>query len=74
MIILKRVIKAKVELGLLLMLAVYMPSLYSFTQSFMVVIDWNDSHAGTSPSLLPSLFFSLLGASIRCCLCCLYTP
>ncbi len=45
MIILKRVIKAKVELGILIMLVVYMPSLYNFTQSFMVIIDWNDSHA-----------------------------
>ena len=45
MIILKRVIKAKVELGILIMLAVYMPSLYNFTQSFIVIMDWNDSHA-----------------------------
>ncbi len=58
MIILKRVIKAKVELGLLFMLVVYMPSLYNFTQSFMVVVDWNDDRAGTSLSFSLSLFLS----------------
>lgn len=44
-IILKRVIKSKVDIGILLMLVLYMPSLYNFIQSFMVVLDWNDTHA-----------------------------
>lgn len=43
--ILKRVIKAKVEVGICLMLLLYMPVLNVFVQGFVVVTDWNDSLA-----------------------------
>ena len=43
--ILKRVVKAKVEIGLALMLLIYTPALYTFLQSLIFVTDWNDSHA-----------------------------
>ena len=43
--ILKRVVKAKVEIGLSLMLTLYIPCLYVFLRSLVVVTDWNDSHA-----------------------------
>ena len=42
-IILKRVVKAKVNIGLLLMMLVYTPALYVFLQAVSVVVDWNDS-------------------------------
>ena len=44
-IILKEVLKSKMEIGILLMLAVLMPALDVFTQSTMVITDWNDATA-----------------------------
>ena len=46
-IILKEVLKTKTELGVLLMLALLMPSLAVFTQSTMVITDWNDAVAAS---------------------------
>ena len=42
-IILKRVVKAKIDIGIVLMFAIYMPALRSFTEGFMVITDWNDT-------------------------------
>ena len=41
-IIMKRVVKAKTEIGLGLMFFVLIPALYTFTQGIIVVVDWND--------------------------------
>ena len=41
--ILKRVVKAKVEIGLTFLMLMYIPALNIFVQSFIVVTDWNDS-------------------------------
>ena len=46
-ILLKRVVKAKTEVGLALMFLLYMPSLYFFSQSLVVILDWNDTIAMT---------------------------
>jgi len=44
-IILKRIVKAKVNVGILFMLIIYMPALFSFAQSFFIITDWNDTLA-----------------------------
>ena len=44
-IILKEVLKMKTEIGILFMVAILMPALDVFTQSTMVITDWNDATA-----------------------------
>lgn len=44
-IILKRVVKAKVNIGLCFMLILYMPALHIFVQSFFPITDWNKNFA-----------------------------
>jgi len=44
-IILKRVVKCKVEIGIALMFLIFMPAVYTFAQSLIVIIDWNDTIA-----------------------------
>jgi len=46
-IILKRVVKSKVDIGLAFMLVMYMPALYIFTQSFFPIMDWNQLFASS---------------------------
>lgn len=46
-IILKRVVKSKVDIGLTLMFAMYMPALYIFIKSFFPIMDWNKTLAQT---------------------------
>lgn len=46
-IILKRVVKAKIDVGLMLMTALFLPVLYTLLQSLIVVLDWNDTLAPT---------------------------
>jgi hypothetical protein len=61
-LILKRVIKAKVEIGVSFLLALYMPVLSTFTQSLILVTDWNDYDASTfrrhENSYVPCYFLS----------------
>jgi Ran GTPase-activating protein (RanGAP) involved in mRNA processing and transport len=42
-IILKRVVKVKIDIGIMVMFAVYMPALRVFAEGFFVIIDWNDT-------------------------------
>lgn len=42
-IILKRAVKTKTEIALALMFLLYMPALYTFLQSVIVIMDWNDA-------------------------------
>ena len=44
-IILKRVVKSKLETGIVLMFLLYMPALYVFMQSIIIITDWNDTIA-----------------------------
>ena len=44
-IVLKRVMKAKVELGLVLMFLFFTPVLYNLSMTIILVLDWNDSTA-----------------------------
>lgn len=44
-IILKRAVKAKIDLGLLLMCCLYMPVLYTLVQTVTMITDWNDTLA-----------------------------
>lgn len=44
-IILKRAVKAKLDLGILLMCCLYMPVLYTLIQSVTPITDWNDTLA-----------------------------
>lgn len=46
-IILKRVVKSKLEMALILIILLYMPILYVYIQSVMVITDWNDTLAFT---------------------------
>jgi Ran GTPase-activating protein (RanGAP) involved in mRNA processing and transport len=43
--VLKKAVKAKVEVGLSLMLMVFAPVMYNLTQSLMIINDWNDNWA-----------------------------
>jgi len=42
-IILKRVVKAKVDIGIMLMFIVYMPALRAFAEGCFIITDWNDT-------------------------------
>ena len=42
-IIIKRVIKSKIDIGIMVMFAVYMPALRVFAEGFLIVTDWNDT-------------------------------
>ncbi len=42
-IILQRVIKAKIDIGIVLMFIVYMPALRVFAEGFFIMTDWNDN-------------------------------
>lgn len=44
-IILKKVVKAKTDLGICLMVMIYPPVLYTLIQSVMPIMDWNPLHA-----------------------------
>ena len=44
-IIFKKVNKVKLELAMSLILLLYIPVLYNFTQTLVHVHDWSDSHA-----------------------------
>ena len=44
-IILKRVVKSKMETGIVLMFLLYMPVLYVFMQSIIIITDWNTTVA-----------------------------
>jgi hypothetical protein len=44
-IIFKKVNKVKLELAMSLILLLYIPVLYNFTQTLIFVQDWNDFHA-----------------------------
>jgi len=42
-IILKRVVKSKVDIGIMLMFMVYMPALRAFAEGCFIITDWNDT-------------------------------
>ena len=54
-IILKRVVKVKVNIGLIFMLILYMPALHIFMQSFFPITDWNKNFA--QPWRVPVNFY-----------------
>jgi Ran GTPase-activating protein (RanGAP) involved in mRNA processing and transport len=43
--VLKKAVKAKIEVGFSLMIVVFCPVLYNLTQSLIIVTDWNDNWA-----------------------------